>query len=267
MTADIPQYNGILLKVEGIIKRLGVDMCEHKKGRKLAINVPRIIALAIFKQDNGIPTKKALYEIFEPNCSYKTLVVNINRFAWLAVLILQILLALARKGKTHIIKHTDSTEIPVCANRKARYHKTMKFFARWGKTGKGYFFGLKMHLTADLNRNVLAVQFTSGNVDDRSVFEKLNSDLTGIFVADAGYVSKKLEQQFSNSQRIILTVPKVNMKKIATDWQIACLNTRMLVELNFRNLKMFYGLITSLPRSVNGYLANYIYSLLAYQIA
>jgi len=27
---------------------------------------------------------------------------------------------------------------------------------------------------------------------------------------------------------------------------------------------MFYGLITSLPRSVDGYFANYIYSLLAY---
>jgi len=31
-------------------------------------------------------------------------------------------------------------------------------------------------------------------------------------------------------------------------------------------LKMFYGLTTSLPRSAGGYLANYIYSLLAYQI-
>lgn len=143
----------------------------------------------------------------------------------------------------------------------------MKLLARWGKTGKGYFFGLKLHLTADLNRNVLAVQFTSGNVDDRTVFEKLNHDLTGIFVADAGYVSKNLEQRFSNSEKIILAVPKVNMKKIATDWQIACLNTRMVIELSFRNLKMFYGLITSLPRSVNGYLANYIYSLLAYQIS
>lgn len=267
MTADIPQYNGILLKVEGIIKRLGVDMYAHKKGRRLAIAVPEIISLAIFKQDNGIPTKRQLYEIFEPNCSYKTLVVNLNRFASLALLILQILLLITRKGTTHVIKHTDSTEIPVCTNRKARYHKTMKFFARWGKTGKGWFFGLKLHITADLNRNILAVKFTSGNVDDRAVFENLNNNLTGIFVADAGYVSKILEQRFNNSERIILAVPKVNMKKIAADWQIACLNTRMLVELNFRSLKMFYALITSLPRSVNGYLANYIYSLLAYQIA
>lgn len=267
MTAEIPQFNGILHKVESICKRLGVDRYEHKKGRKLAIGVPEIIALAVFKQANGIPTKKALHDIFEPNCTYKTLVVNLNRFASLALLIVQILLASARKRITHLIKHTDSTEIPVCTDRKARSHKTMQFFARWGKTGKGWFYGLKMHITSDLSRSLLSVKFTSGNVDDRSVFEKLNHDLTGIFVADAGYVSRELERRFSNGKRIILAIPKINMRKIATDWQIACLNTRMAVELNFRNLKLFHGLITSFPRSVNGYLANYIYSLLAYQIA
>lgn len=57
------------------------------------------------------------------------------------------------------------------------------------------------------------------------------------------------------------------MKKIAMNWQILLLKTRMKVEVNFRILKSFYGLITSLPRSVNGYFANYIYSLLAYQLA
>ena len=32
------------------------------------------------------------------------------------------------------------------------------------------------------------------------------------------------------------------------------------------NLKMFYGLATSLPRSINDYFANYIYSILAYAL-
>jgi len=57
------------------------------------------------------------------------------------------------------------------------------------------------------------------------------------------------------------------MVKIITKFQEFLYGTRMLIELNFRSLKMFYGLVTSLPRSVAGYLANYIYSLLAYQIA
>ena len=56
------------------------------------------------------------------------------------------------------------------------------------------------------------------------------------------------------------------MRKIITFWQKKLYDTRMIIELQFRNLKMFYGLITPLPRSVDGYFANYIYSLLAYAL-
>ena len=52
-----------------------------------------------------------------------------------------------------------------------------------------------------------------------------------------------------------------------TAFQYHLYNTRMLIELNFRNLKLFFGLVTSLPRSINGYLANYLYALLAYALS
>ena len=55
------------------------------------------------------------------------------------------------------------------------------------------------------------------------------------------------------------------MKKLATKFQTWLYGTRMQIELHPRSLKMFYGLVTSMPRSVDGYFANYIYSLLAYQ--
>lgn len=268
MTAQITQYDNIVSKVENLCNRLGLDKYEeNKKGRKLAIPIPAIISLAVFKQTNGIPTKRSIYKIFKPDCSYKTLVVNLNRFAGLALLILSLLLARNHSWSNQHIKHTDSTDIPVCLDRNARHHKTMKQFARWAKTGKGWFYGLKLHITTDLEQNLLSVKFTSGNVWDGSVFEDLNKNLSGIFVCDAGYVSEKLQTSFSNNHRIILAASKKNMKKLAADWQIKLLKTRMLIEMNFRNLKLFYGLITSLPRSIIGYLANYIYALLAYQIA
>jgi hypothetical protein len=125
-----------------------------------------------------------------------------------------------------------------------------------------------MHITTDLERRLLAVKFTSGNVHDRQLFMELNKELFGIFVADAAYVSKKLEKDFNiERKRIFFAKPRKNMKRLMTGFQFFLSKTKMLIELNFRNLKMFYGLATSLPRSVNGYLANYIYSLLAYQIA
>jgi len=190
-----------------------------------------------------------------------------NRFAHLALLVLVTILKINRRN-SYVVKHTDSTDIPVCSNRKAKYHKTMKDLANWGYTGKGSFFGLKMHITTDLRRKLLAVRFTSGNVHDKEVFLKLNKDLLGLFVADAGYISKKLQRDFYiEGKRLLLAKPRKNMGKIMTKFQEFLYGTRMLIELNFRNLKMFYGLVTSLPRSVGGYLANYIYALLAYQIA
>ena len=54
------------------------------------------------------------------------------------------------------------------------------------------------------------------------------------------------------------------MKRIVTAFQNALYDTRMLIELNFRNLKMFYNLESTLPKSIDGYLGNYAYSLLAY---
>ena len=89
--------------------------------------------------------------------------------------------------------------------------------------------------------------------------------MEGIFVADAGYISKDLERDFYiENKRILFAKPQKRMKRLITDWQNALYETRMLIELNFRNLKMFYNLETSLSRSIDGYLGNYVYSLLAY---
>jgi len=138
----------------------------------------------------------------------------------------------------------------------------------WGHSGKGLFYGLKMSITTDLQRNLLVVSFGTGNKGDRSQFMKLNKDLSGIFIADAGYVSEKLEKEFYiENKRILFSKPRKNMNKIITIFQKKLYDTRMIIELNFRNLKMLYAFITSLPRSIDGYLANYIYSLLAYVLA
>lgn len=266
MKTVIQLYENLKQKVQFLYTQLKLDRHEKTKGRKLAVSIIDIITLSLFKQKNHIATKKSLFEIFDPPCSYKTLVVNMNQYARLAMILLAFFLNLNRFS-THPVKHTDSTDIPVCTNRKAKHHQTMQGLASWGKTGKGWFYGLKLHITTDLKRKLLSVRF-SGIGDDRKIFMKLNKGLFGIFIADAGYISKKLQEEFYvEHKRILFAKPRANMNKIMTAFQNFLYGTRMLIELNFRSLKLFYGLVTSLPRSVNGYLANYIYSLLAYQIA
>lgn len=267
MRTFIQAYETIKQKVKAFSKYLRFDKLANKIGRKLALPVEEIIALAVFKQTNGIATKKAIFGMFEPDCSYKTLVVNMNRFAPLALKIFLSLLQISRRH-SHPVKHIDSTDIPVCRFKNAHAHKTMKGLAAFGRSSQGTFFGLKLHIISDLDKNLLSVGFATGNIGDREMVLPLSKGLSGIFIADAGYISSKLSRMFyQEGQRILLAQPRKNMKKIITDFQNRLYSTRMLVEIHFRSLKLFCGLITSLPRSASGYLANYIYSLLAYQLA
>lgn len=262
---SIQLYNVLEQVVKHLYIQLRLTKQEKTKGRKLALSIVQNISLAVFKQFNGIPTIKAIFKIFEPKCSYKTLVVNINRFARQAILILAAIMKINNQHG-HVVKHTDSTELPVCLVKNGYRHKVMRGFAQWGKSSKGWFFGLKMHITTDLNRKLLAVRFSPGNASDSQVFMELNRDISGIFVADAAYLSKELSEEiYRLGKGILFAKPRKNMKKLITGFQFHLYNTRMLIEINFRNLKAFHNLVTSLPKSVNGYFANYIYSILAYQ--
>ena len=219
MKTVIQVYNHLKQKVLFLYQRLNLKIHEPATGRPPAIPIPETIALALFKQTYEIETKKSLYEIFQPDCSYKTLVVNMNRFARLALIVLAFLLNLNRRN-AHPLKHTDSTDVPVCTNRKAKRHRTMQGVSAWSKTGKGWFYGLKLHITTDFRRRMLAIRFTGGNVDDRRVFLKLNQELYGVFVADAGYVSEDLARSFHQEhRRVLLAKPYRTMKKLMTSFQ------------------------------------------------
>jgi hypothetical protein len=264
MKHSVAIYNELKQKVSFLYKKLKLSKYEKSKGRKLKLSLKETITLALYKHKKDIGTKKSLYEMFEMNCVYKTLVVNINKCIMLSLLVLINILRSEREN-AHFIRHTDSTDIPVCFNKNAKRHKTIKTLSNWGHSGKGLFYGIKLHITTDLNRKLLSIGFAPGNVDDRVMFKKINKDLNGLFVADAGYVSEKLAREFYRvNKRMLFAKPRKNMKKLATEFQLKLYETRMIIELNFRSLKMFYGLVTSLPRSIDGYIGNYIYSILSY---
>ena len=87
-------------------------------------------------------------------------------------------------------------------------------------------------------------------------------------MADAGYVSEKLEKEFYlENERMLVTCMRTNMKKIATFQEIELLKTRMRIEDHFGNLKQFHCLTSTVCRSVQGYLTNYLSSVLSYMIA
>lgn len=194
-------------------------------------------------------------------------VATINRCGKYLVVITAALLRYFREHP-HPVKFTDSTDIPVCLNKNGRRHKTMYRLAAWSKTDKGSFYGLKLHLSGDAEGRPLAIRLTPGNSDDRAVFRTMNEKLRGLFATDAGYVSEQLERDFFiEHKRAVITATRKNMKKIAAPWQIALLNLRMRVEIHFRVLKVCYELVTSLPRSIDGYLTHYLAAIAAHLLA
>ena len=210
-----------------------------------------------------------MYEDFKQvlGCSYKTLVVWMNKSATVSLRLLFIIMRLGKRY-AHLVKYTDATDIPVCLKKNADAHRTMRGVAGFGRSTKGWYYGLKMTMTRDYAGQLLALRFTSPGANDRDIFRSINHDIGGIIIADAGYVSRQLEQDMNIERaRWLLIRPYKTMKKLMTKWQEQLYRGRFKIEFDFRNLKLFHGLVTSLPRSIEGYLANYLHALVSFVLA
>ena len=240
-----------------------------KSGRPRKINNIDALTLALYQHASTRATKKSVYEDFKRalRCSYKTLVVWMNKLAAISLRLLFILMQLNRKH-SHLVKYTDATDIPVCLKKNMDKHKTMQGLAGIGRSTKGWFYGIKMTLTRDDDGRLLGVKFTQPGINDRDIFRKINADIYGIIVADAGYVSYQLEKDmYIENKRWLLIRPYKTMKKLMAKWQEQVYKGRFKIEFDCRDLKLFHGLVTSMPRSVDGYLANYLHALLSFVIA
>lgn len=267
MNYFITKFSSLKTIVTQIFNKLQFNEREHPKGRKPILTNSLIVACAVFKQKQNIATKQSLYDILEPPLSYNRFVVALNRACkYLAAVITAVITVLRKDAR--LIKFTDSTELPVCLNKNSGNHRTMSGLSAKSKNSKGWFYGLKLHLSADVEGRVLGLKLTPGNADDRKIFRKMNERLRGLFVADAGYVSEELERDFFiEGERLVITGSRKNMKKLSAPWQIALLNLRMKVEVHFRMLKVCYGLVTSFPRSIDGYLTHYLAAIAAHLLA
>ena len=190
-----------------------------------------------------------------------------NKTAVLAKHLLELLMR-SFAFAAHPVKYTDATAIPVCLKKNADKHRTMYGLAGFGRSSKGWYYGLKMTMTRDAEGSVLGLRFTHPGTNDRDIFRDINDNIMGILVADAGYVSHQLEADMTiEHKRILLIRPYKTMKRLAALWQLGVYRGRFQIEFDFRCLKLFHGLATSMPRSVNGYLANYLHAVLSFVLA
>lgn len=241
------------------------------RGRPNSLSRSEVATIILMKNAFGINCLKKLYRLLQTNYLhefhlpvYKNFVVTMNRYSLDFLVLINVLLQLQQR-KSGVVKIIDSTPVPVCKNYRIYRHKTMKQIATRSKSTTGWFYGLKLHIITDLKKNILMMRFTTANVDDRKVLDIfLNQLKNSIILADAGYISSKLQQKAAKGRNVILISVRKNMKKLATPLQIFLLNMRGRIESIFSVLKERLGLISSLPRSENGYLAHYSRVLFGY---
>jgi hypothetical protein len=174
---------------------------------------------------------------------------------------------LTRMGRKTGIYYIDSTPLPVCHPRRINRHKVFAGLAGRGKTSMGWFFGFKLHLVFNHERQIVALKLTPGNVNDTRPVPHLTRDLTGKLFGDKGYVGKDLAHGLLRRGLVLMTRIRRNMKRLPMSFlDKALLNGRNIVETIIGHIKEFSSLRLPKHRSVFNAFTHITAALVAYQI-
>lgn len=169
-------------------------------------------------------------------------------------------------GQCSGISFIDATSLKVCHNRRISQHRVFDNLAARGKTSVDWFFGFKLHLVVNEHGELLNLQLTPGNVDDRKPVPDLLKSLFGKVFADRGYVSQKLATQLFEQLGIeFFAKARRNMKNRLmrlTDKLLA--RKRSIIETIFDQLKNISQIEHSRHRSPVNFLINVLCGLIAY---
>ena len=167
------------------------------------------------------------------------------------------------------LRFMDSTMLPVCKLVRADRHKVAKGVAGFGYNHQGVHYGFKLHAAVNLKGQLCAIRFTPANEHDAQQIPWLVNDATVIAVGDSGYTASVMRRKmWCEHHCYVLSPPHYKQRKqILARWQLLMLQARPKIECSFDYLKEHLLLVTSFPRSVDGYAVHYIRVLLSYQLA
>lgn len=168
------------------------------------------------------------------------------------------------------INYIDSTRIPVCHNKRTNSHKVFESVAEIGKSTMGWFLGFKLHMIIDTRGNILSVNLTKGNVDDRIPVMKLIQGLSGKLFGDKGYIKKELSQELHDLGITLITPLKKNMKARFIPiniFDIVMSKKRVLIESVFNILKNKLQLCHTRHRSIKNFCVHILSVLVGYQLS
>lgn len=171
----------------------------------------------------------------------------------------------SRFGTQTGIAFVDSTPIRVCGNKRIERNRVFASVAARGCSTMGWFFGFKLHLIVNEIGELLGVQLTPGNVDDRKPVPGLTKRLMGKLYGDKGYISQKLfEELFDRGLQLITTLRKNMKPKLLPLWDKLMLRKRSIIETINDQLKNISQIEHTRHRSICGFMVNLLSGLIAY---
>ena len=170
-------------------------------------------------------------------------------------------------GEARGIYFLDATKLSICHCKREKRNKVFKMIAEKGKTSMGWFFGFKLHMIINDIGQIIAINITKGNVDDRTPVAELAKKLKGSIYADKGYIGADLFKALYKRGLKLITGIRRNMKNYLvnlTDKNL--LRKRFYIETIFGFLKNSMNLEHSRHRSPINFLVNLIAALTAYSL-
>jgi hypothetical protein len=166
------------------------------------------------------------------------------------------------------IRLMDATMLDVCKLARADQHKTAKGVADFGKNWQGWHYGFKLHASINRQGQFCGLIFTPANIYDAQMMPAILNEHTKVAVGDGTYNASKMRQRIARDYHCVVIAPvhPSQKKKIMASWQHLLLLARPKIEAVFDYLKEHMSMVSSFPRSVNGYFLHYLRILLGYQI-
>ena len=167
----------------------------------------------------------------------------------------------------------DSTPLSVCHNKRIGRHRVFAEVARRGKSCMGWFYGFKLHLIVNDQGELLAVQLTPGNTDDRKPVPQMTKTLWGKLVGDRGYPSQVLfEQLFAQGLQLMAADRPLPITPIRKNMQnrLVVLEDKLLTRKRFFSdtivdqLKNISQIEHTRHRSTTHFIITFIAVLIAY---
>ena len=170
-----------------------------------------------------------------------------------------------RFGQRTGVAFIDSTPLSVCHNKRIGRHRVFAEVARRGKSSMGWFYGFKLHLIVNDQAELLAVQLTPGNTDDRKPLPQMTKNLWGKLVGDRGYLSQKLfEQLFARGLQLITPLRKNMRNQLVVLEDKLLTRKRFVIETIIDQLKNISQIEHTRHRSTTNFIVNLIAGLIAY---